>query len=89
MKKLSGDTFLPYGYVRTYRAKFGRKAEKRSAHIPSDSQQRHGRETTQHVNSGAVVKSPIDDRGHGMMYYACVSRKRERVDAFIGLTMRK
>ena len=28
---------------------------------PLDSQQKHGRKTTQHVNSGAVVKSPIDD----------------------------
>ena len=32
LKKLSGATFLPYGYVRTYRAKFGRKAEKKGAH---------------------------------------------------------
>jgi hypothetical protein len=37
----------------------GRK--KRSARIPSDSQQKYGRKTTQHVNSVAVVKSPIDD----------------------------
>ena len=42
----------------------GRK--KRSARIPSDSQQKHGRKTTQHVNSVAVVKSPVndDDRRH-------------------------
>ena len=61
LKKLDGATFLPYGYVRTYRAKFGRNAEKRSARIPSDSQQKHGRKTTQHVNSSAVVKSPVDN----------------------------
>ena len=64
-------------------------SKKGSTRIASDSQQKHGMETTQHVNGGAVVKSPINKRGSGMMNYACVSRKRERVDAFILLTKRK
>ena len=53
LKKLSGDTFLPYGYVRTYRAKFGRKAEKKGAHA---SRRTHNKSTAgkQHNMSTAA-----------------------------------
>jgi hypothetical protein len=58
LKKLSGATFLPYGYVRTYRAKFGHKAEKKERTHPvglttkarqennTTCQQRRGRKVT-------------------------------------------
>ena len=61
LKKLSVLLFCPMGTCERTEQNLGARQKKRSARIPSDSQQKHGRKTTQHVNSGAVVKSPVDD----------------------------
>ena len=79
-----GATFLPYGYVQRYRAKFGRKAAKREGTNCVRLTTKARQEKTQHVKSGTVIKSPtINKRGSAMINYACVSRKRGRVDAFV------
>jgi hypothetical protein len=74
LKKLSGDTFLPYGYVQTYRAKFGRKAEKKERTHPvglttkarqgnnTTCQQRRGRKVTnRRQNTQVSTKREWDD----------------------------